>query len=148
MTILRYVKKLRRKASELHLETPSLFLSAPASVLARAYNGLGPDRFCAIVRWFLTSKNRCLEPAALIHDWEYDFIQNAFHEAKISSFARLESLVSEANVRFKHNALICVKDAFAWYIPMRYWFIAKVYLFDLCINLGGLKGVLEGVKNG
>lgn len=98
--------------------------------LAKIYNGIGPDRFPAHLREFVTEVNTIFEPAALIHDVEY-------HEGGSKAD------FTAANTRFRRNCDILVDNAYAWYDPRRYYWEFKAWRFSRYCEYFGLEGYKE-----
>ena len=102
------------------------------AVLAREYNGIGPDGAGAQVRDLLTGEPALFEPAALIHDlrnYESDGTGAAFHYA---------------NGEFLLNCLKLAKQAYPWWRPRRYAAIAAANaMFDFVEGPGGWKAWRE-----
>lgn len=102
------------------------------AVLAREYNGIGPEWAGAHVRDLLTGKLALFEPAALIHDlrnYESDGTGTAFHYA---------------NGEFLLNCLKLAKQAYPWWRPRRYAAIAAANaMFDFVEGPGGWKAWRE-----
>lgn len=102
------------------------------AVLAREYNGIGPEWAGAHVRDLVTGKLALFEPAALIHDlrnYVSDGTEAAFHYA---------------NGEFILNCLKLAKQAYPWWRPRRYAAIAAANaMFDFVEGLGGWKAWRE-----
>jgi hypothetical protein len=69
--ISRRIPFLRAFCHEFHAAAPDSFWRATDDELARAFNGIGADRWPGRLRVVLTALLRPFQAAALVHDWEY-----------------------------------------------------------------------------
>ena len=73
---------------------PAEFDQTPPDVLARVYNGIGPERWPQRYRDFVTRMLTRYEPEAMVHDWEYIFQPKTY------------LAFTTANLRFGLNSII------------------------------------------
>lgn len=126
------IEELCRRAVLAELEGVEFIQGFDYAVLAREYNGIGPEWAGAYVRDLVTGKLALFEPAALIHDmrnYESDGTGGAFHYA---------------NGEFLLNCLKLAKQAYPWWRPRRYAAIAAANaMFDFVEGPGGRKAWRE-----
>lgn len=106
------------------LEAPKDFHDAPTWLREEAYNGVGPDWLPALMRKWMTEQWGYFTPAAVIHDWEYQFPPIRCHEH-----------FTEANERFHRNCLSLLAKGCPWYKRWLYKLRADK-LADACEALG------------
>ena len=126
------IEELCRRAVLAGLEGVEFLQGFDYAVLAREYNGIGPEWAGEYVRDLVTGKLALFEPAALIHDlrnYESDGTGAAFHYA---------------NGEFLLNCLKLAKQAYPWWRPRRYAAIAAANaMFDFVEGPGGWKAWRE-----
>ncbi|MDD3885840.1 MAG: hypothetical protein PHI35_03095 [Victivallaceae bacterium] len=64
---------LRERAAAAGCQAPDMFWRASEAALGAVYNGIGPEEWPPFLRELLSRNLNRLEPAALIHDFEYVF---------------------------------------------------------------------------
>ena len=121
-----HVAELYKTAVMAELEGVDFLAEFEDGVLAREYNGIGPEWAGEHVRDLVTGKLALFEPAALIHDlrnYESDGTEAAFHYA---------------NGEFLLNCLKLAKQTYPWWRPRRYAAIAAANaMFDFVSGPGG-----------
>jgi len=126
------IEELCKRAVLAELDGVEFLQGFDYAVLAREYNGIGPEWAGAHVRDLVTGKLALFEPAALIHDmrnYESDGTEAAFHYA---------------NGEFLLNCLKLAKQTYTWWRPRRYAAIAAANaMFDFVEGPGGWKAWLE-----
>ena len=95
--------------------------------LVEQYNGVGPDRFPAIIRILLSGIVRPALPAVAIHDIKY---------YKGGSFAEFTA----SNKELKQNARILAKHKYKWYSLNRLRLYVAARLLQLFTDRYGLPG--------
>lgn len=108
MTILELVQKAQR----MNLEGVGILNRFSLDQIKKIYNGIGPDSFPDWLRDVVTESAGIFEPAAVIHDVEYD-IGGTWQD------------FTDANERFKRNCYALVKDEYGWWNPLRYYWLNK-----------------------
>lgn len=123
----REIAQLIETAMQAHLEDWEITLDFTIEEIELIYNGIGPDRFPDWLRRIVTASAHILEPAALIHDLEYQVggAKKNFHEA---------------NKRFGHNCRILVKNEFSWWNPMRWLYFNRIRRWVNFCQLFGWSG--------
>ena len=101
------LKELIFKARNLQLEHVEILDKYSITQVSEIYNGIGPDRFPAIIRKALNKLHPTLLVVALIHDLEY-------HEGGT------REQFTESNDRFYRNGKTAAFAAYSWYDPRRY----------------------------
>lgn len=102
------IRSLLRQCEYYGLDGRVRVAALPHCILYSAYNGIGPSWLPDIVRDAYTALHADFEPAALIHDIDFEF-GDGTHEA-----------FAAANERFLANCRIIAKAKYAWYDPRRY----------------------------
>lgn len=69
---------LRGLCCEIRACAPDSFWAASDSELARAYNGIGPERWPSWIRAVITAMLRPFQAAAFVHDWEYSLPEKSY----------------------------------------------------------------------
>lgn len=87
---------LRALCLEIHADAPDSFWTAPDSELARAYNGIGPDRWPGWIRGAVTRLLRPFQAAAFVHDWEYSLPEKSYRAFAAANFRLAANVVREA----------------------------------------------------
>lgn len=105
------IEELMRRAVDGGLEGLEIFERFTIAEIAQIYNGIGPDSFPDWLRRIVTASAPVLEPAALIHDLEYEIGGDEIN-------------FELANNRFEHNCCKLIRAAYGWWNPIRY----------LCLN--------------
>lgn len=123
MTILELVQKAQR----MNLEGVGILNRFSLAQIQKIYNGIGPDSFPDWLREVVTESAGIFEPAAVIHDVEYD-IGGTWQD------------FTEANERFKRNCYVLVKDEYGWWNPMRYVWLNKARRWANYCQLFGWEG--------
>ena len=119
--------ELVRKAYELDLEGVHILDKYSITQVESIYNGIGPDRFPAIIRKALNKLHPTLLVVALIHDLEY-------HEGGT------REQFTAANDRFRRNCYTLVKDRYGWYDIRRYLWMNKARRWSNYCELFGWEG--------
>lgn len=111
------IRLLVDAARRLGLDGADRVADVPVERLARSYNGIGPSWLPARLVRFVTDAYPEFEPAALIHDWDYD----------CSGGDR--ELLLEANDRFYANCRRSARRTYPWWRPRRWRLLstAKVW---------------------
>lgn len=123
MTILELVQKAQR----MNLEGVGILNRFSLDQIKRIYNGIGPDSFPDWLREVVTESAGILEPAAVIHDVEYD-IGGTWQD------------FTEANERFRRNCYRLVKAEYPWWSPLRYAWLNKARRWANYCQLFGWEG--------
>ena len=110
LTVCDHLTGLLALIRDRELLRPAAFDQTPPEVLARVYNGIGPERWPQRYRDFVTRVLGRYEPEAMIHDWEYIF--------QPKTYARF----TVANLRFALNSIIV-----AWHA---HHVVAKLFWLD------------------
>ncbi len=121
------LKELIFKARNLQLEHVEILDKYSITQVSEIYNGIGPDRFPAIIRKALNKLHPTLQVVALIHDLEY-------HEGGT------REQFTESNDRFYRNGKTAAFAAYSWYDPRRYLVWNKARQFRNLCQLFGWKG--------
>lgn len=121
------INELRKKCYELELEGKEILDKYTDEDLEEIYNGIGPDRFPDWLREIVTESAELFEPAALIHDVEYEE-------------GGTKEQFTEANERFKRNCYALVKERFALYDIRRYLWMNKARRWSNYCQLFGGEG--------
>lgn len=100
------------KAKLLKLEGVEVFSNFSWKEMKHIYNGIGPDAFPDWLRDIVTESAGLFEPAALIHDLQFEV-------------GGTETDFDKANDMFERNCKALVKDYYGWYNPMRYLWLNK-----------------------
>ena len=119
--------ELVRKAYELDLEGDHILDKYSITQVSEIYNGIGPDRFPDWLRKIVTESAGIFEPAAVIHDVEYD--EGGTREQ-----------FTAANDRFRRNCYTLVKDRYGWYDIRRYLWMNKARRWSNYCELFGWEG--------
>ena len=119
--------ELIQKAYLLNLEGVHILDKYSVEEIGKIYNGIGPDRFPAIIRKALNKLHPTLLVVALIHDLEY-------HEGG----TREE--FTESNDRFYRNGKTAAFATYSWYDPRRYLVWNKARQFRNLCQLFGWDG--------
>ena len=122
------IEELCKRAVLAGLEGVEFLQGFDYAVLAREYNGIGPEWAGADIRAWVTRHAAIFEPAALIHDmrnYESDGLRYNFNQA---------------NVEFLFNCLRLADLAHPWYSWRRYRArLAAHAFFDFVSGPGGWK---------
>lgn len=121
------LKELIFKARNLQLEHVEILDKYSITQVESIYNGIGPDRFPAIIRKALNKLHPTLLVVALIHDLEY-------HEGGT------REQFTESNDRFYRNGKTAAFAAYSWYDPRRYLVWNKARQFRNLCQLFGWEG--------
>ena len=105
---LAHVAELYKKAVMAGLDGVEFLAEFEDGVLAREYNGIGPEWAGHRIRDWITGKFGVFEPAALIHD-----MRNYMSDGTRAAFMA-------ANEEFLRNCLKLVNYSFPWYRLRRY----------------------------
>lgn len=117
------------------LERPSGFDLATLEEIAVAYNGFGPEWLPKGMRDWLAGINAYFEPAALIHDWEYQFAPDRSREA-----------FTACNERLRRNCRHLLVKGFPWY--KRWYYRVRPELIADAVQELGWSAWLESVPEG
>lgn len=101
------IEELIRKIKTMELEGAEILDRFTAEAIGKIYNGIGPDRFPDWLRKIITESAGIFEPAAVIHDVEYE------NGGTWQDF-------TDANERFRRNCYRLVKAEYPWWSPLRY----------------------------
>ena len=123
MTILEIVQKAQR----MNLEGVGILNRFSLDQIKKIYNGIGPDSFPDWLREVVTESAGIFEPAAVIHDVEYD-IGGTWQD------------FTDANERFKRNCYVLVKDEYGWWNPLRYVWLNKARRWANYCQMFGWEG--------
>lgn len=123
MTVFELVQKARR----MNLEGAGILDGYSLDEIGRIYNGIGPDSFPDWLRDVVTESAGIFEPAAVIHDVEYD-IGGTWQD------------FTEANERFRRNCYKLVKAEYPWWSPLRYAWLNKARRWANYCQLFGWEG--------
>lgn len=93
-----YVESLRRHCIRIGVRAPRSFRTAPPELLARAFNGVGPDSWCPVFRSAVSWLLKPFFTAALPHDWEFSQSEKSFRAFTF------------ANLRFAWNSCLEALD--------------------------------------
>lgn len=121
------IEELIRKIKTMELEGAEILDRFTAEAIGKIYNGIGPDRFPDWLRELVTESAGIFEPAAVIHDVEYDIGGDWLD-------------FTQANERFKRNCYKLVKDKYGWYNPLRYAWLNKARRWANYCQLFGWEG--------
>lgn len=121
------VAKLVHKAQQLKLEGVEILDNYSLDEIGQIYNGIGPDRFPDWLREAVTDSAGIFEPAAVIHDIEYN-IGGTWQN------------FTDANERFKRNCYKLVKDEYGWWNPLRYAWLNKARRWAHYCQMFGWEG--------
>ena len=105
---LAHVAELYKTAVMAGLDGVDFLAEFEDGVLAREYNGIGPEWAGEHVRDLVTGKLALFEPAALIHD-----LRNYKSDGTRAAF-------KAANDEFLRNCIKLADRSFPWYRPRRY----------------------------
>lgn len=131
MYTLEEIAALRRKCNQLHLKGAEKLSRYTNEELQVICNGIGPESFPKGMRKFVTTIHPTLEPAAMIHDVEYEE----------SDGSRLS--FTAANDRYAENGSILAEAEYAWYNPLRYVVKLQAARHARTCQLCGWQGYLE-----
>ena len=118
------VAELLAQAITYDLEMPADFRLAPTWKVEEVYNGIGPDWLPKVMREWMTDRWGYFAPAALIHDWEYQF-----------PIVRDRQHFTDANERFRRNCHLLLRKGCPWYKRWLYKLRADK-LADACEAFG------------
>lgn len=121
------IEELIRKIKTMELEGAEILDRFTAEAIGKIYNGIGPDRFPDWLRKIVTESAGIFEPAAVIHDVEYD-IGGTWQD------------FTDANERFRRNCYRLVKAEYPWWSPLRYAWLNKARRWANYCQLFGWEG--------
>ena len=121
------IEELIRKIKTMELEGAEILDRFTAEAIGKIYNGIGPDRFPDWLRELVTESAGIFEPAAVIHDVEYD-IGGTWQD------------FTDANERFRRNCYRLVKAEYPWWSPLRYAWLNKARRWANYCQLFGWEG--------
>lgn len=121
------IEELIRKIKTMELEGAEILNRFSLAQIQKIYNGIGPDRFPDWLRKIVTESAGIFEPAAVIHDVEYD-IGGTWQD------------FTEANERFRRNCYRLVKAEYPWWSPLRYAWLNKARRWANYCQLFGWEG--------
>ena len=121
------IEELIRKIKTMELEGAEILDSFSLDEIGRIYNGIGPDRFPDWLRELVTESAGIFEPAAVIHDVEYD-IGGTWQD------------FTDANERFRRNCYRLVKAEYPWWSLLRYAWLNKARRWANYCQLFGWEG--------
>lgn len=124
------IAELLAQAYTYDLEMPKDFLDAPTWLIEEVYNGIGPDWLPKVMRDWMTDRWSYFAPAAMIHDWEYQFAPERTHQH-----------FTAANERLRRNCHLLLRKGCPWYKRWLYKIRADE-LADACQALG-FNGYME-----
>lgn len=121
------IEELIQKVKAAELEGAEILDRFTAEEIGKIYNGIGPDRFPDWLRELVTESAGIFEPAAVIHDVEYD-IGGTWQD------------FTEANERFRRNCYRLVKAEYPWWSPLRYAWLNRARRWANYCQLFGWEG--------
>ena len=121
------IEELIRKIKTMELEGAEIIDRFTAEAIGKIYNGIGPDRFPDWLRKIVTESAGIFEPAAVIHDVEYD-IGGTWQD------------FTDANERFRRNCYRLVKAEYPWWSPLRYAWLNRARRWANYCQLFGWEG--------
>ena len=121
------IEELIRKIKTMELEGAEILDRFTAEAIGKIYNGIGPDRFPDWLRKIVTESAGIFEPAAVIHDVEYD-IGGTWQD------------FTDANERFRRNCDRLVKAEYPWWSLLRYAWLNKARRWANYCQLFGWDG--------
>ena len=121
------IEELIRKIKTMELEGAEILDRFTAEAIGKIYNGIGPDRFPDWLRELVTESAGIFEPAAVIHDVEYD-IGGTWQD------------FTDANERFRRNCYRLVKAEYPWWSPLRYAWLNRARRWANYCQLFGWEG--------
>ena len=125
MYTLEEIAALRQKCETLHLEGREILDNYSDAELQKICNGIGPDGIPSFLRRTLNKLHPSLEPAALIHDVEFERSDGS------------QSAFDASNDRFLANGKRA-SAKYAWYDVRRYAVLSQAYrLAAFCRCFGG-----------
>lgn len=125
MASVEEVRELLRHAVNYRLDGVAFAMTFPLVVLAKDYNGVGPEWFPSWARKILDNICRVMLPMVLIHDVRFSH-----------SDGSVEQFVA-ANDELRANGYKIAESEYAWYNPMRYLVKHRVrVLYRLCRDFG------------
>ena len=122
------IEELIRKIKTMELEGAEILDRFTAEAIGKIYNGIGPDRFPDWLRELVTESAGIFEPAAVIHDVEYD-IGGTWQD------------FTDANERFRRNCYRLVKAEYPWWSPLRYAWLNRARRWANYCQLFGWDGL-------
>ena len=132
------LKELIFKARNLQLEHVEILDKYSITQVESIYNGIGPDRFPAIIRKALNKLHPTLQVVALIHDLEYH--EGGTREQFTDHEGGTREQFTESNDRFYRNGKTAAFAAYSWYDPRRYLVWNKARQFRNLCQLFGWEG--------
>lgn len=125
------IEDIRAAAIRLHLFGSLMLAYLPIDVLAKCYNGTGPEFLPDAIRAKLDAIARPFLPAVMVHDVDY-----TFSDGSLASFRA-------ANLRLLLNCLICAVASTTWYSWRRYALILEAWaLYRACSKFGWIAWIL------
>lgn len=125
------IEDIRAAAIRLHLFGSLMLAYLPIDVLAKFYNGTGPEFLPDAIRAKLDAIARPFLPAVMVHDVDY-----TFSDGSLASFR-------VANLRLLLNCLICAVASTTWYSWRRYALIIEAWaLYRACSKFGWIAWIL------
>ena len=131
MYTLEEIAALRQKCNDLKLAGAERLRSYTDEELQVICNGIGPEFLPFWIRAAVNLLHPTLEPAALIHDVEFEESDGT------------ESSFTAANERFKENGCLLAKAEYNWYNPLRYAVMNQARRLANYCQLFGKDGFLE-----
>ena len=124
-TDIKRVKSLIVEAEKLGLDGIEMVKSLPVEEVAKEFNGIGPAWWPDWLRDLLSGLLCIFLPACMIHDIEYklaDGSKEAFHAA---------------NRRLGANCAKTAKAMYAWYDPLRYYYLKQAKRVETACEIAG-----------
>lgn len=121
--------------SRLDLRGGEILFQLKRDEVMDAYNGIGNDSMPAPIRWGLTKLNPPFVIPSIIHDCWWSYYSNGTAEDFLKS-----------NEDFYENCLICTRDSYTWYNPMRYTYMLKAKSFHKLLDEFGWSAYLEAYQ--
>lgn len=133
---LQEILQIRNEVRRLNLAGADIVLIQPINLLAKIYNGTGPEFMPDKIRKLLDSIARVFLPGVMVHDIRFEFSdgsQASFHQA---------------NVELLVNCITCALDAYKWYQIRRYSSLLKaVTIYRACQKFGWIAWRSAYLKN-
>lgn len=130
------ILRIRNEVRRLNLAGADIVLIQPVDLLAKIYNGTGPEFLPDKIRKILDSMARVFLPGVMVHDVRFEF-----SDGSQASFHR-------ANVELLVNCISCALDAYNWHQIQRYTSLLKaVTIYRACQQFGWIAWRSAYLKN-
>ena len=107
------INRIRTRIFFGRFSVPRDFFSTDAEVIARIYNGVGPEHWSARFRRFTSWVLDFLEAPAMIHDWEYTFQPKTYWRFTLANL-RLAKNAARDGHPFAGLAAALLCQLFGW----------------------------------